>query len=126
MHMNVTGHTCPRGCPNIHAEIYAIWLIETTQYSFHVLREVHQLVSGVHGELLQFVQVLEGHDHYVPRRIWIGVEHNVAGSAPVDDARLLVVIELWQVTEYAANRFIFASDIGITPRSPQVIHRTAG
>ena len=126
MHMDVTGHTRPRGCPNIHAEIYAVWLIEATQYSFYLLREVHHFVSRVQGKLLQFVQMLEGHDHYVPRRIWIGVEHNVAGSAPVNDACLLVVIELWQVTEYAASRFIFASDIGITPGSPQVIHRTAG
>src|SRR5208337_2354466 len=87
----------------------------------HLLRKRHHLLSGIGREFLQLVQVRVGHNHDMPIRVWIGIENDVAMLGAVNDAGLLVAF-FGSIAEDAARLLVGASNIGVTPRSPEIIH----
>jgi len=121
VHVDVSSHAGARSFSHIHAEIDAVGPIESAQNHFHPLGENHHLVGGIGGELVQLVDVGVGHDHDMPIRVRICIENDVAMRAAVDDAGLLVAF-FRSIAEDAARLLVGASDIGVTPRSPEKIH----
>ncbi len=111
----------PRCLTDIHPEINAVGAIERAQDRFHPLSQSHHFVGGVCGEFVQFVQMGIRHNHDVAIRVWVGIENDVAILAAVDDSRLLVAF-FRQVAEDAARLLLGASNISVTPRSPEMIH----
>jgi len=119
--MDVSNHAGPRGSSDIHAEIDAVGPIERAQNGFHPLRQNHHLVGGIGGKILQLVQVRVGHDHDMSIRVRISIENDVAIRPAVYDAGFLVAL-FGSIAEDAARFLVGASDVGVTPRSPEMVH----
>src|ERR1700733_7477124 len=62
-----------------------------------------------------------GDDHHMPVRVRIGIENDIAMRSAVDDTSLLIVL-LRSIAEYAARYPVGASNISVTPRSPEMVH----
>ena len=57
----------------------------------------------------------------MPVRVRIGIENDIAMRSAVDDTSLPVVL-LGSIAEYAARYQVGASNISVTPRSPEMVH----
>ena len=96
--MDVSRHSRPGGLPDIHPQIDPFRRVQLAQDPLHALRQVHHFVGRLYRQLLQFIQMSEGHDHHVPGGVRIGIEDDVAVLAAMDNAGLGVIPSL------AANR----------------------
>lgn len=123
--MDVSRDSCARGRANVHSQINTIRVVEFSQYSLHLLRQVHHLVRRFHGQLLQLAEMDEWNDHHVPVGIWIGVEDDKTGLAAVNDARLFIFF-FRKFAKDTPPGLVRPADVGVAPRRPKVIHRVAG
>lgn len=121
VHVDVSHHAGPRSSSDIHAEIDAVGSIERAQNGLHPLRQNHHFVGGVDGKILQLIQVRVGHDHDMAIRVRIRIEDDVAMPPAVDDAGLLVAL-FGSIAEDAARCLVGASDVGVPPWSPEMVH----
>ena len=124
--MDVSGDAGAGSFADVHAEVDAVGVVEVAQDGFHPLGEGHHLIRGFGREFAQFVQVRVGHDHDVSRSVGIGVQDDEAMLAAINNARLLVVVCLNGVAEYASRSFLSGGNVGVTPRGPEVVHDKAG
>src|ERR1700691_4823844 len=60
--------------------------------------------------------------HHVPRRVRIRIQNNETTLAAIDNPRLGIVSILDRVAENAPRSFPRGRNIGVAPRSPEVIH----
>jgi hypothetical protein len=65
-----------------------------------------------------------GSDHKMPRIVREGVEDNEAVFPPVEDKPFLVVVFIGKIAENAAFLLFRDLDIGHTPGSKNVFHKT--
>src|SRR5208283_1741313 len=121
MHVDVSGYSGAGGFSDVHSKIDAVGCVEMTQNRLHALGQGHHLLGGIGGDLLQLVQVGVGDDHDVSVGVWKGIENDVAVRAAMDDAGLLVAF-FGSVAEDAARLRLGAGYVGVTPRSPELIH----
>ncbi len=78
-------------------------------------------MGGIDGKILQLVQVRVGHDHDMSIGVRIGIENDVAMRPAVDDAGLPIAF-FGSIAEDAGRLLVGASDVGVTPRSPEMVH----
>ena len=121
--MDVSRHARTGGFSNIHPQINPLRLVHLPQYPFHALRQIDHFVRRFYRQLLQFVQMSERHNHHVSGGVREGIEDDVAVLATVNNAGLGVIPRPWQVAEDTAGGQVNAGHVGITPGSPEIVHK---
>ena len=118
MHVDVSGDPGPSGLTDVHSEVYAVGRVELAQDGLHALREFHHLMRRRSGELLQFIQMLEGHYHHMAGVVWESVHHDKAVLAAMQDAGFGIVAGFEHVAKNAGGHFRSGADVGVTPGGP--------
>jgi len=124
VHVDVTGDACTGGAANVHAEINSIRCVDLAEHAFHFLTQRHHFCRRIFGQLLQFIQMREGHDHHVAGGVRKAVENDEAVPAAMDYFGFEVRKsgKLAEDAGVGAVSFRSSGDVGVSPGSPEVIH----